>query len=367
MKTKTEKRVAIEAGTFDINSFEERLEAKSRFDGNLRHGAKSFHDQTNRSGKGKPSSGYLIREHAMLVDDSGVDRYQRKEGMWEDVDSCPVCDNKEREHFLSRFGLDIYRCLNCTHRYLHPRVKFDVAERVYMDDKTASDIYTQPLQIEIDEIKYQYGLDLIEKLNPSARGKILDLGCGAGVFLKMAQRNGWKQCVGVDVNERYSDIYNDGGGIQFINSSFERLEPNKLGGNYDAISMWSVLEHLYDKHAILDALIKMLAPNGLLFILVPNVESLATRLMREMSPTFAWKHVSHFCPKSLTVLMERHGLKKIFHETVITEIDNIKSYMSGEYPYHGYGDPAHLFDWITPDYIHQNMLGSRQIAIFKKS
>jgi 2-polyprenyl-3-methyl-5-hydroxy-6-metoxy-1,4-benzoquinol methylase len=352
--------------SFDIHSFDERLKAKNRFDGNLLHGAKEFHSKTDRSGKGKPSSGYLIREHAMLVNDTGADRYQRIEEYWEPVNACPVCGSVEREHFLSRFGLEIYRCTGCTHRYLSPRVKFDDAERIYMDDKTASDIYTKPLQVEIDEIKYQYGLDLVEQLQPPARDKILDLGCGAGTFLKMAERNGWKQCVGVDINQRYSDIYTSAKGIQFINATFERLDPAKLGGDYDVISMWSVLEHLYDKHAVLKTLISMLKPGGLLFILVPNVESLATRLMREMSPTFAWKHVSHFSPKSLVKLMDLHGLNCVFHETVISEVDNIKSYMSGEYPYHGYGDPAGLFDFITPEYLHKNMLGSRQIAVFKK-
>jgi len=356
----------IPSAGFDIDSFEQRLTAKNRFDGNLLHGARDFHAKTNRSGKGRPSSGHLIPEHAKLVEDTGVERYRRKEGLWEAVDICPVCDGKEHEHFLSRMGLEIYRCKNCTHRYLNPRVKFEVAERVYRDDKTASDIYTQPLQIEIDEIKYQYGIDLIDQLNPPARDKILDLGCGAGVFLKIAQKNGWRQCVGVDINERYGNIYKATDDIQFINASFERLEPGKLGSDYDAISMWSVLEHLYDLHSILDSLIAMLKPKGLLFILVPNVESLATRLMRGMSPCYAWKHLSHFSPQSLVRLMERHELEKIFHETVITEIDNIKSYMSGEYPYHGYGDPAHLFDFITPAYIHQNMLGSRQIAVFQK-
>lgn len=352
--------------TFDIHDEESRLAAKNRFDGNLLHGAGAFHAKTNRSGQGRPSSGGMTREHAKLVEDTGRDRYQRMPGAWEEVNQCPVCDSAEREFFLSRMGLDIYRCTQCTHRYLNPRVKFDVAEKIYMDDKTASDIYTQPLQVEIDEIKYQYGLDLVEQLSPGSKNKIMDLGCGAGVYLKMAARNGWKQCVGVDINQRYSDIYSAADGIQFINSSFERLDPARLGGDYDVIAMWSVLEHLYEKHSILKTLHTMLRPGGLLFILVPNVESLATRLMRERSPTFAWKHVSHFSPASLKALMQRHAFECIFHETVISEIDNIKSYMSGEYPYHGYGDPAHLFDFITPHYLHAHMLGSRQIAIFKK-
>ena len=354
------------AADFDIDDEESRLSIKNSFDGNLLYGARDFHSITNRSGQGRPSSGFLIREHAKVVDDTGVDRYRRKDGLWEAVSECPVCRSGEREFVLTRFALDIYRCQNCTHRYLDPRVKFEEAMAIYGDDKTASDIYTQPLQIEIDEIKYQYGLDLIEKLSPPARDKIMDLGCGAGVYLKMADRNGWRQCIGIDANNRYSDIYSTTPGVQFINSTFERLDPERLGKDYDVISMWSVLEHLYDVHAILAQLRTMLKPRGLLFILVPNVESLATRLMRERSPTFNWKHVSHFSPESLRHIMNMHDLECIFQETVITEIDNIKSYMSGAYPYHGHGDPERLFDFITPEYLHRNMLGSRQIAIFRK-
>ena len=40
--------------------------------------------------------------------------------------------------------------------------------------------------------------------------------------------------------------------------------------------------------------------------------------------------------------------------------------MSGEHPYHGFGDPENLFNFITPEYIHENMLGSRLISIYKK-
>ncbi len=352
---------------FNINNAEERLRSKNTFDGNLLYGAGKFHSETNRSGIGKPSSGYLIREHAQVVKDSGRERYQRIEGLWEEVKACPVCDASGNEFFLTRFGLDIYRCPKCSHRYLNPRVTFDAAMKIYADDKTASDIYTQPLQITIDEIKYQYGLDIVEQLNPPARNKIMDIGCGAGVFLKMAEKNRWEICVGIDVNERYGSIYQEAKGIQFINASFESLDPEKLGNGYDCISMWSVLEHLYDLHAILKVVKKLLKPKGLLFILVPNVESLATRLMREMSPTFAWKHLSHFSPKSLKHLMALHALECVHFETVITEIDNIKSYMSGEYPYHGYGDPARLFDFITPEFIHGNFLGSRMIGVFRNA
>jgi 2-polyprenyl-3-methyl-5-hydroxy-6-metoxy-1,4-benzoquinol methylase len=350
---------------FNINNFGERLSAKNEFDGNLIYGAKKFHFETNRAGEGKPSSGYLIREHAKVVEDTGKERYIRKPGYWEEVKKCPVCFSEEKEFFIYRMGLEVYRCKNCSHRYLNPRIKYDEAMKIYADDKTASDIYTVPLEINIDEIKYQYGLELVNQLIDGKKEKIMDIGCGAGVYLKVAFKNGWEQCVGIDVNERYNDIYKETKGVQFISSSFESLDPDKLGENYDCIALWSVLEHLYDLNNILTVVKKLLRKDGLLFILVPNVESLATRLMREMSPTFNWKHISHFSQKSLTELMKRNNFEKIFMETVITEIDNIKSYMSGEYPYHGYGDPENLFSFITPEYIHKNFLGSRMIGIFK--
>jgi 2-polyprenyl-3-methyl-5-hydroxy-6-metoxy-1,4-benzoquinol methylase len=351
----------------DLSDFDQRLAAINRFDGNLRFGAGIFHQKTNRSGKGRPSSGGMTREQSRVVTDTGADRYRRNEGMWEDVGQCPVCRATQRGHILSRYGVDVYRCAECDHRYISPRVKFEVAMGLYADDKTASDIYTQPLQVEVDEIKYQYGLDLIAKLDPPARQRIMDIGCGAGVFLRTAEHNGWSQCVGIDVNERYAAVYRNAPGVQFISANFESLDPTRLGRDYDCIAMWSVLEHLYDLHGILRTLKALLKQGGLLFILVPNVDSLATRLMRSLSPTFTWKHTSHFCADSLRRLMAMHRLECAHIETVITEIDNIKSYLSGEYPYHGHGDPAGLFDFITPEYLHRNLLGSRLIGVFRNA
>jgi predicted TPR repeat methyltransferase len=207
----------------------------------------------------------------------------------------------------------------------------------------------------------------VEQLGPPAKDRIMDIGCGAGLFGEVAHRAGWKYSVGIDVNERYASSYQDKPGVQYISSSFEKLDRSKLGGEYDCISLWNVLEHLYNLKSIVAAIHGLLKPGGLLFIMVPNVRSLITRLAREMSPTFNWKHVSHFSPASLKRLMDLSGFECVHQETAITEIDNIKSYMSGEYPYHGYGDPEHLFDFITPEYIHANLLGSRQIGIFRRN
>lgn len=350
---------------FNIDSEDERLAAKNLFDGNLVHGAKRFHHETARSGKGRPASGYIVPAHAKVVEDTGCDQYQRKEEFWEAVDICPVCGSKSQTDFLQRYGLNIVRCSDCNHRYQNPRIKFDKLTELYANDPSPVKVYNSEMQKSIDWVKYNYGLSLVEQIDSNSKNKILDIGCGAGGFLYAAHEQGWKQCVGVDINENWASNYSDSEAVQFINSTYESLSEDTIGSQYDVVSMWNVLEHMTDLHFTVSTIKKLLKPGGLFFIMVPNVESLASRIIRSLSPTFNWKHVSHFCHESLSTLMSNHEFSECHFETAITEIDNIKSYLSGEYPYHGHGDPDGLFDFITPEYIHANHLGSRIIAIYK--
>ena len=351
----------------DLEKLENRLERINAFDGQILFGAERFHRETNRSGEGRPSSGHMTPEQAKEVEDTGRERYVRREGMWQPVEACPVCGGAEAHFFLDRMGMSYWRCTSCSHIYANPVVKPEEAGKVYADDQTAFTIYTQPMQKDTDRIKYRYGVDLMDAIGLPGRGRIMDIGCGAGVFLQVAHEAGWPHCVGVDANAAYSDTYQETEGVQFVKGTFESLDRETLGAPYDAISMWSALEHIYDPARFVASLRNVLKPGGLFFVLVPNVTSLATRLMRSMSPTFNWKHLHCFSPQSLSRLVKGQGFELCHHETVISEIDNIKSYLSGEFPYHGHGDPEGLFDFITPEYIHRNLLGSRQIAVFRNS
>ena len=268
--------------------------------------------------------------------------------------NCPICNSEKRTNFVERMGLVFVQCDDCEHVYQDPVIKKEVAAKLYSEQKSAilHCINTK----NIDSIKYNYGLDLIDKIE-------LEYQNGGG--FSWSFKRGYTDCVGIDVSN-YASEYENEQGINYIFSTFEELDPKSIGEPYDVISMWSVLEHIYDPRNFLNNLQKILKPNGLVFILVPNLKSLATRLTREKSPCFCWKHPHMFHIKTLDLLMNKVGMKKIHCETVITEIDNIKSYLSGEFPYHGHGDPENLFEFITPEYIHNNLLGSRLISVYEK-
>jgi len=250
----------IEKNKMDLEDSTSRLERKNQFDGNLLFGNARFHAKTMRTGIGRPSSGYLIREHAKVVIDTQVERYQRIDDFFYSIDACPICGSTNYKKLLTRFGLDIQRCQDCRHGFQNPRLKYEKATELYMDDRSASDIYTAPLQIQVDEIKYQYGVDLIGLTLGGVKQKILDIGCGAGVFLQMAYKSGWPICVGVDPNENYSKIYKESTGVQYIQGTLECLDEYDIGDNYDCISMWSVLEHMNYPKKVIEKLSSILAP-----------------------------------------------------------------------------------------------------------
>jgi 2-polyprenyl-3-methyl-5-hydroxy-6-metoxy-1,4-benzoquinol methylase len=341
---------------------------KDDFDGQLVFGGASFHKKTNRIGRkqdNRPADGGLTRQHSTIVEEKLTGTYQRVGDFWEDVENCPICGSVKSEPYIKRLGLEFLRCSNCSHGYQSPRITQEKAIELYSNDHISADIYLSDAQISVDRKKYLYGLQCINDVETPNQKKILDLGCGSGLFVKLAAENNWEYCVGVDANSLYSDQYSDNTGVQFLNTSFDELRASDLGANYDCITMWNVLEHIYDVRKSVKELKALLRPDGLVFIMVPNSKSLATQTIRALSPTFNWKHVSHFTPESLDKLFSDSGFEKCFMETAISEIINIKSYMSGYYPYYGYGDPEGIFDAITPEFLHKNLLGSRLIGIYR--
>lgn len=352
---------------FDHKDALSRLKAKNEFDGHLVYGSRRFHETTHRSTATKdgPADGHIHKEQKLVVKQVSEGVYKRIAEFWEDVTECPVCNSLDRDFFVSRFALDIYACRSCTHHYMHPRIKFKKLVQLYAHDQTAKQIYISKSQVDIDVVKSKYGLKLIDKLGLPDKNRILDIGCGSGKFLDTALKHGWRECVGVDANTSFGDFHASNG-VKYIYSDFESLDLATIGSGFSAITLWNVLEHLYDLKSIVGQLKSQLKDQGLLFVMVPNVTSLATKIIREKSATFNWKHVAHFSPKSLRKLMEDSGFKTVLVETAISEIENIKSYMNGYWPYCGHGDPDGHFDWITPQFLDERMMGSRLIGVFRK-
>ena len=105
-------------------------------------------------------------------------------------------------------------------------------------------------------------------------GKLLDIGCGNGYFLQQAQARGWEafgvepDCVAAGMAQAR--------GCKVFRAPIEEFS---FDTEYDAVTMWHVLEHLGDPRSLFSRLARALAPAGRIVSVTPNPESLVARIL----------------------------------------------------------------------------------------
>ncbi|MDR1786504.1 MAG: class I SAM-dependent methyltransferase [Spirochaetaceae bacterium] len=118
----------------------------------------------------------------------------------------------------------------------------------------------------------------IRRYTGARRGAILDVGCAYGPFLAAAADAGW-DAYGIDVSERAVAYVRDTLGFPAVPSSLEDFDPEGAFGvrEFDAVTLWFVLEHLPDAGAALKKIRSLLKPGGLLAFSTPSASGVSAR------------------------------------------------------------------------------------------
>lgn len=142
---------------------------------------------------------------------------------------------------------------------------------------------------------------LVTKLNKGS-GKILDIGAGTGDFLVYAKKAGWI-VEGAEPNIEAKELAKEKG------ISLENNTENYEANNFDVITMWHVLEHVYDLEAQLKELKRLLKPNGHVIIAVPNFKSYDAQYYKSFWAGYdVPRHLWHFSESAIEKLFENHDL-----------------------------------------------------------
>ncbi len=161
----------------------------------------------------------------------------------------------------------------------------------------------------VRKISLKKKLKLINSFT-SAEKNLLDIGCGTGDFLQIAQQNKWT-VFGIEPNENARAIANH----KTNNSVFETEQLLKFKQkSFDVITLWHVLEHLPKLEEHISIIKSLLKPNGTLIIAVPNYKSYDAKYYKEFWAAYdVPRHFWHFSQTAISKLVakEKMEIKKI--------------------------------------------------------
>jgi 2-polyprenyl-3-methyl-5-hydroxy-6-metoxy-1,4-benzoquinol methylase len=251
---------------------------------------------------------------------------------------CPVCGSAEATLRYRITGFRVYDCSDCALVYLWPQLDpqqvREMFTRLYTEGEgsvpelrsyygfTYEDVPANPL-VQL----YESWLDRIEAVRKP--GRLLDIGCGTGLFLAVARRRGW-QPHGIDDCVEATAHAREHFGLEVSNGEFGAFAAQ--GMRFDAITMWDIIEHAREPVGLLGAARDVLAPGGVIGISTPNQRSIldvvAGALYRATGGHVTWplekfyieQHFLYFSPATLSDALGRAGLSALSLRRELTDL-----------------------------------------------
>jgi 2-polyprenyl-3-methyl-5-hydroxy-6-metoxy-1,4-benzoquinol methylase len=238
--------------------------------------------------------------------------------------TCPICNSGKidpfifaEDYFLSHEIFNIDFCKSCGLKFTNPRPSPDDLPRYYESEEYISHSNSQKGLINkiyqfVRRNTIQSKIRLIKNFVQS--GNILDIGSGSGEFLNEIQKKDFIT-TGIEPNTNARKYAID----NFKLNILDETEINNLNTNcFNVITMWHVLEHVYDLDQRIKQIQSLLTENGILVVAVPNSASWDAKHYGKYWAAYDLpRHLYHFDQSTLIRLFQNYGFKLVNSKPMI--------------------------------------------------
>ena len=218
---------------------------------------------------------------------------------------CPACASRHFKKLFEKKGREFWRCLECGLERIDPPPTLEELEKYY-NKSYASGLYSLFLQEVL--MKRMTAEHRMKSVTRHARpGRLLDLGCANGVLVKSACELGY-DAEGIDLS-LVAVEKGRSSGLELSVSTIEDWQPEH---RYDVITGYDILEHVLDPLDFMRNVHRLLEPDGVVLISVPNTRSIFARLMgKNWWFYIPEEHLTYFHPKSIDRFFQRAGFDHV--------------------------------------------------------
>lgn len=171
----------------------------------------------------------------------------------------------------------------------------------------------------ITTIRINEVLDGFEKFRKT--NKMLDVGCGPGLFLIEAKKRGW-EVYGTEFTDKQLTYLKDKG----INTLKGKLNDDSFENElFDVIISSEVIEHINNPVEEIQQFHRLLRKGGVVYITTPNFNALERYLLKGDYEIIEYpEHLCYYTPKTIDLLLTQNGFKKLKITTTGISLARIK-------------------------------------------
>jgi SAM-dependent methyltransferase len=196
----------------------------------------------------------------------------------------------------------VVKCHSCGMIYLDPRLEASLIQSGY--EEMVDPVFVEQNQHRI--ATFSSGVQSIlakTGFNPAGK-KLLDVGCAGGAFLVAARAAGF-EVSGVEPSRWLGDFARREYGCDVKQGILaDGMFPEH---SFDVISLWDVLEHVPDPHAVLRTIRSLIKPNGYLWVNYPDAGSFMAKVLGWKWPFWLSVHLIYYNRSTIRRQLEKAG------------------------------------------------------------